>query len=132
MSGPPLVLQLGRSVLLSGQAVLDARALVAAGLRTVRGDGLGCPPRLRALLAALDAAAAAAAVSESGHADGHDTAEAAPCEVMDTADISRALSCSRRTAQRIAAGIGTRAPGGAWMVDRRALDAHIYRRRNHP
>ncbi|WP_157695085.1 hypothetical protein [Nakamurella panacisegetis] len=131
MNEPAEVQQFGPAIVITGLALLDARRLITRGIQAGRRDGIQPHPRLQRLMAALDDALEADAVSRNGH---HDVAETDPLPALaaapdqiGTREAANILGLSSRQVQRIARSLeGHRTPSRHWTFDRTAVEAYGY------
>lgn len=127
---PPAVQRLGSAVLLQGGALMDVRSLLKIGLRYAHSrDGIATPPRLLAIVAALDEAAEQ--LQQKSRTRPCDTTSAVPQphsvrpDDIGTREAATILGTTRRQVQRLAQTLdGTRLASGAFVFRRSAVEAY--------
>lgn len=130
----PAVQLLGAAVLLQGGAMMDVRALVKVGLRYAQSrDGIATPPRLLAVLAALDEAAEQLqGAPRSRQRDATPTVVQPHSELNEeigTREAAIILGITARSTQRLAQTLdGTRLASGAFVFRRSAVEAYAHSR----
>ncbi|MFF3180258.1 helix-turn-helix domain-containing protein [Rhodococcus pyridinivorans] len=117
------VVRLGDSVLVSGPAVDVMRYAVRVAIDARKRNGYS---------ASRDLALLAESLSSIGHDDNNSgrteesgsVGELCPDQIS-TDEAAQLIGCSKRTAQRLAPGLGGRQIGGRWFLDRLAVLEHI-------
>lgn len=103
------------SVLITGADLAVARYAVNVTLRHRRRQGL---PDIQGLARLGDALAEVGQTDTEPEASGE-------AEYMTVDEAARRLSCSARSARRLAERLGGRKLGGRWLIDTQAVQDHL-------
>ncbi len=134
----PAVQRLGASILVQGPALRELQYLLVLGARErQRRDALQASVGVRHLLALLaeavdedDPVTRARHGDVAGGADSADSAVMGTPQEITTGEAAAILALGRRQVQRLASSIGARrVPGGAFVLDRAAVEGYAAQRR---